>query len=148
MYVSHTQLCPGVQLEKEQILCEEKFWADMYGDDVTFHLNTEASIVRDKYSSIKTKDVTTPTPLVIRCYPIVFNPTQYQMEKAGIQEQVHAIITVPMKSWTDASLDDRDLNAIKAEIILRGETYTIKEKSLQRQIGDTFTSINIGIFRK
>ena len=148
MYESPTQLCPGVILEKEQVLYDEWYWAQLYGDDVDFYLNTEDTIQRDKYNSISVKETKTPRIIKMRAYPIVMNPTKYQMEKAGIQEQVTVIITTPMKGWTDNGLDDRDISAIRAEVILRGETYTIVDKSLRNQIADAFTSVNIGLFRK
>lgn len=148
MYNSPTTFCAGVQLEKAQLLYDEWFLAQMYGDTVIFYLNQESTVHRDSYNSIKTKDKALPRILTARAYPIIFSPTKYQMEKAGIQEQVTAIITVAMKYWIDAGYDDTDLNSIKAEVSLRGQTYTISDKSLQKQIADTFAVINIGLFRK
>lgn len=148
MYTSPTNICPGVQLERDQMMLEEQIWAQMYGDDVTIRFNQEASVGRDKYQSIKTKSVLLPTTLVLRAYPIIYSPTKYQMEKAGIQEQVNVIITLPMKSLRDNGVDETDLNAIKAEIQLRNETYTITDKSPSQQIADEYVKINLGLFRK
>ena len=135
-------------MEKAQLLYDEWFLAQMYGDSVTLYLNNESTVKRDAYNSIKTKETLTPGILVVRAYPIIFSPTKYQMEKAGIQEQSSVIVTIPMKYWTDAGYDDNDLNAIKGEVVLRTNTYTITDKSLQKQIADTFASINLGLFKK
>jgi hypothetical protein len=65
-----------------------------------------------------------------------------------VEEQVNVIITIPMKSWTDNGVDLDDLIAIKGEVVLRGRTYSITDKSLQRQIADTFVCVNIGLNEK
>ena len=148
MYASQTVVCPGVQLERDQMLYDEWMNTQLYGEEITVYLNKESSVTRDSYNSISDKQVLTPTILKMKVYPIIFNPTKYQMEKAGIQEQVTAIITSPIKSWTDNSQDVFDIDAVRCEIILRGETYTLTDKSLQKQIADTFVAINLGIFRK
>ena len=148
MYVSKTNVCKGVQLERAQLLYDEWYNTQMYGEEVRFQLNKESSVSRDRYSSISNKQVTTPKKITMKAYPIIFNPSRYQQDKAGVSEQVTVIITTPMKSWTDNGEDIDSLIAIKGEVILRGKTYTITDKSLQRQVADTFVCINIGLFEK
>ena len=147
--MSRTIVSPAVQLERDQILEDEWIWAETYGDEITVYLNSESSVVRDPYNSLQQENTKiSPAVLILRAYPIVFNPNKWQLEKAGIQEQVNVIVTIPMKYWILVGYDINDLNGIKGSVSLRQEMYTITDKSLQRQMADTFASMNVGLFKK
>jgi len=140
----------GVALERNQIIEDERYWINRYGNDITIIFNAEDTITRDDYNSIKKKQ-TAPTNKVftIKAYPITYNPTEKQLEKAGIQEKVDLMVTTSKKDWDLNGIDaTKDLNLIKAEVIVNDETYVLKNKSLIGHIADTYSTVVLGLFKK
>ena len=139
----------GVQLERNHILEDERYWIGRYGEIVKIYFNQEVSVTRDSYNSIKNSQVLTPTVLEMKAYPVTYNPSKNQMEKAGIQEQVEVMFVTAMKDWTLNGIDVvKDFNTIKGQVVVRGETYNIVDKAQTGHIADTYSTITIGISRK
>ena len=56
-----------------------------------------------------------------------------------------------MQDWIDLGFTDKDLShidSIRATIVVRGQTYEIKDKNMQDNVGNTFLYVVIGLNRK
>jgi len=140
----------GVQLEQFHALQDVQNLINEYGENVTINFHTESTIARDEYNSIKKFSTSTVDPTILfKGFPVQFNPTQKQIEKAGIKEQCDCLVYLSTKDFLDRNIDVvKDLNLIKGQVIIRSETYNIKEKSLINQVGDKYTTITLSLTRR
>lgn len=139
----------GISLEEKQTLTQIQCVINSRGSVIYLKLDDEQTVERDEFQSIKKRNKTPAKP--IYAMPIVFSPTQKQKDRSGIRENVQVICTTPMQSWLDMGFSDKDLShidSIRATIILRGQTYEIRDKSLQDQFGNTFLYVVLGLNRK
>lgn len=136
----------GVQLEVCEALTDVRDVMQEYGDDVDFFLQGETDITRDTYNSIKQDKIT--KNFTFKCYPITNNPTQQQMEKAGIFQKCDMMIYSATKDWTLNSKTINDIDVTRSMIVYQGETYNIKEKNNVSQIGSTYLYITLGLSKR
>jgi hypothetical protein len=134
-----------VIFERDNALIDAYQTIEEYGVDVIEYNRNEHDVHRDKYNSIKVRDINSPVTFNIKAFPVIFNPTQDKIEKAGIKHNVECIITTAMKSWTDLGLTYESIDEIRDTITLRGQKFVIKDKALVNQFADTFLFINIGL---
>jgi hypothetical protein len=136
----------AAQLERDGALLDVQLEVDIYGDELKLRVRDENKVDRDTYNSIKQRDVPT-TEILVKAYPITFNPNQHQIEKAGLRESVDVMAYVPMKNFTDNSLAFEDIDMIRSSVILRGIKYWIKDKTYTSQFLDTYLYILLGLRR-
>jgi len=134
----------GVQLERDCALEDAKEWIDERGDEIKLKASNEGNVVRDVYGSIKQKAVTEYT---MNAFPIEFNPTDGQMEKAGIKENVDVIIYLAQLDLTNNSIGYETIDDIRWRVTVKGATYTIKDKNQVNMMADTYLNIALGLFR-
>lgn len=135
----------GVQLERDCALEDAKDFIDERGDEITLNTNNENAVVRDSYGSIINR---APTQYTMNAFPVEFQPTDDQLEKAGIREKVDVIIYIATLDLTNNSIDHRSIDTTRWEIILKGDTYTIKEKNELNMFADTYLNVALGLFKK
>ena len=117
-----------------------------YGMDIIFNLRTESTVHRDRYRSIDRMETTTPT--TIKALPVTFQPNRKQLEKAGLTEEVEVLVYTASKFWDDLSIDFDDISMIVATVDLLGKEYSIKEKGLSGQIGNSWGYYTFGLVKR
>jgi len=134
------------QLERDNALLDVQLEVDIYGEEIKLRLRDETKIDRDSYSSIKQRDLPA-SEIVVKVYPVTFNPNQHQIEKAGLREMVDVMVYLPMKNLTDNSYEFEDIEMIRSSVILRGIKYWIKDKTYSSQFLDSFLYVLLGLRR-
>ena len=131
-----------VQFEAQDFLQDIQNVNAEYGIDVDFYLKEESEIQRDLYGSIKSTDILPDFTI-----PCMFNsnPSQYDLQKAGIFEQVSAICYVATKDFLDRGKTIDDINVNRTTLQIDGDTYIISSKNNSGQIGSVYVNIILGV---
>lgn len=141
---------PGVQHEKEHALIDARDIIWERGEQITIRLYEEDTIVRDQFNSIVKREAGEVTDRLFYSYPVIYSPTDKDMEKAGIRERTRVIVYTAMQDWIDYeyTLDTlKDLNSIRMSVIINGAKYEIVDKALQSQFADTYLYVVLGLNR-
>lgn len=137
-------------LERDQALFDVQEMV-RNGYQVQIRLREETEVSRDKWGSIK-QHSNSPDPTITRwALPVIFSPTDKQLEQVGIREQVDCIFHTAMKDWLDDgyTLDTlQALDMIRSTIIIRGATYEFRQKSLFDPYHDQYLYVVMGVNRK
>jgi len=137
----------GAQFEQCMALRETYNNVNLYGMPVKLYLRGEPEIDRGDYSSIKKKEIAAGYTYNFKAYPVQYNPTDQQKEKAGIREHVEGIIYIPTKYFIDASISFADIDLIRSTVELQGVTYKIRNKNRTDQFYTDFLYITLGLFQ-
>lgn len=133
--------CNALQLQADaQQLAHE------YGYATSLKVRTEANATRDAYGSVIARSE--PTAVIIYALPIDFQPNERKLEAAGIRERVDAVATTPFKDWSDAGMTFKDIEAIRTTVVIDGQTFEIKDKSLSGPVGNAFIYVNLGLVKQ
>lgn len=138
----------GVNLEETNALKDAQDYLNERGSDVIIRINNEVDVDRDVYGSIKKKD---PTTVTLHAWPIIHNPSDYELKKAGIKEKVDVIITFAVKDFTDNSLEYENIDNIRWEFCLdsiNSEIYLMKDKNRINRFSYTFLNYVVGLNKK
>jgi hypothetical protein len=136
----------AAQFERDNALQDVQNEVEIYGNEIKLRIRDESKIDRDSYNSIKQRDLPA-SDIIIKAYPIISNPNQYQIEKAGLREMVDIMVYVPMKSLNDNAIEFEDIDLIRSSVILQGIKYWIKDKTNHSQFLDTFLYVILGLRR-
>ena len=136
----------GVYHERNCALIDAENEINERGEKVIVIYRTESNVTRDRYNSIKKRQQT--TKYILNAYPITIDPSKRAMEKAGLREEVDALMYTPMRYWNTQSVEFKDLIAEKITVKLRGETYELSNKGMVSQFSDTFLYITFGLNKK
>lgn len=120
------------------------------GQQITVQLFEESTVERDKFNSVKKKDLTTTPGITFYAFPIIYNPTDKQLEDSGMREKTHVLIKTAVLDWTDNdfTVDTlKAINSIRANIIIKGAKYEIVTKQLDSQYRETYLYIHLGLNR-
>lgn len=126
-------------------LIDTQYFCNLLGKQITIKLHTDATINKDSYGSIKSKQVN--PGLTFYSYPLTYSPSQKQWEEAGLHEKVDVMIKTAMKTWNDYGYTMerlQSLDMIRAEIIIDGQRFEIKDKVLESQFFTTYLYVLIG----
>ncbi len=126
-----------------QPLADVKQVIDEWGSSVIIQLRQEPEITRDKYNSLKKRG--TPTTITLKAYPVEYNPNEYQLEKAGLRENVEVIIYTAFLDYSNNSVGFGDIEIKRSTVILEGQRYEIRDKKKFGQIQDTWLYIVLGL---
>jgi hypothetical protein len=140
----------GVQLEKDNALKDAETIIKLRGAEITVRLYEESGVTRGKYNTIKKRNSISTPGQTFYAYPIIYNPTEKQLEDAGIRERTEVLIKTAVKTWIDYGYTMetlRVINSIRATVIMDGAKYEIKDKQLDSQYQDTFLYIHLGLNR-
>lgn len=115
-----------------------------YGSTIKILRNTEATVSRDKYGSIKNRG---QTAIEIKAFPVRQNPSQKLLESLGIRETVDAVFYLSTKICVakGVTLDDFDL--IRGTVEWNGITYKLKAKNEYSQFNGVYLYIVLGGIR-
>jgi hypothetical protein len=137
----------GVSFENTGALLDIKWVIDERGAPITINHRVEGDIMRDKYNSIKQKEVVT-TRYTMNAFPIQPNPTEDQLTKAGFIERVDIIMYTAMLDWTDNSLNPKnDIDIVRDTIEYDGVTYKLKNFNFLKNFSNTFGEVVLGAVR-
>lgn len=136
----------GVYHETNCALMDAQNEINERGEQLKFILRGEGDLKRDRYNSIKAKNQ--KPKYFLKAFPITIDPSSRELEKAGLREEVDALVYTSMKEWSDQSVDFIDIEPEKMSVILRGETYEVREKGMVSQFSDTFLYLTFGLFKK
>jgi len=135
----------GVQLERDNALQDAYAHCLEYGDEIKIAMLGEPDITRDKYNSIKYRTISSGDNVTFHAFPIVFQPTRLQIEKAGLREDVEVIVTISLKELTAAGFTYNDIDMIRTVVKVRNERYVVRDKVQDSQFADVFLYVNIGL---
>ena len=106
-------------------------------------IRSELNVGRDDYNSIRTR--TRENTIIVKAHPVIFNPTDEQIESAGFKEDQTAILYFARKDFIDRGLDFEDFDEIRGTAKLFDNTYLITDKNRVKQIGDEYLYYTLGI---
>lgn len=131
-----------VQFEANDFLTDVQNANAEYGIDVDFYLKEETEIRRDAYGSIKSTDILPDFTI-----PCMFNsnPSSYDLQKAGIFEQVSGLVYVATKDFLDRGKSIDDINVNRTTLMIDNDTYIIAAKNNSGQIGSVYVHIVLGV---
>lgn len=135
----------GVQLEEIHALQDAADYLYERGNEVKIYVNNESTIDRDIYGSVKKR---TPSYVTLHAFPLDYNPTNDQLMKAGIREQVDLLITLATKHLTDNGLSYRDIDSGRYEVEVSGDVYSIKDKNQINMFSHVYLNVVIGLSKK
>lgn len=123
-----------------------------YGKTVVLYLRDESKVTRDKYNSVISQTWTAKHTL--KAFPYQTNPSEKQLEKAGIFEKVDAIAWFAIKDFEDKGIGETDIliddatDIVRSTVTVDGGSYTIKQKNLASPLGDNYLYIVLGLNKK
>lgn len=141
----------GVTLEKQYALIDVRDIIWERGEQVRLELLGEDNLTRDDYGNIIKRSPGVTETFTFYAFPIIYNPTEEEQEKAGLREKTQVIITTAMWDWTHNNLSiDRlqDIDLTRAVIIIDGAKYEIKDKNNIDQFSDTYLYVVLGLNKK
>ena len=142
-----TNALVGVYQERVCAQADAKDIIDERGDIMQLFFRTEANVSRDRYSSIKKRNQ--ETVYTLRVHPVTFNPSDKQLEKAGLREASDVVVYTAMKDWIDLGIDFADIRMdLKLTVHLQGEVYVMRYKGLSGQFNDSYLYITFGLFKR
>ena len=138
----------GVSLEQEYSLRDvrDNIWER--GEQITLKLIGEDKVDRDKFGNIARRIPATTDIFTFYAFPIIYDPTEKQQEKAGLREITQVIIYTAMQDWIDNNLEvDRlqDIDSIRSVIEINKATYEIKNKNKLDQFSDNYLYVVLGL---
>ena len=140
----------GVTMEKEQALSDARDIIRERGAPVIIRLHEEQKITRDRFNTIKKRDTTQTPGITFYAFPIIYNPTAKQREAAGIREVTQVLIKTATLDWNDNGFTMKilkDIDSIRATVIIDGAKYEIRDKQLDSQYQDTCLYVHLGLNR-
>ena len=139
-----------IDLYKEGALRDAQAVIQELGDTILIRLHEEQLITRDKFNSIKQRDVTSTPGISMKAFPIIYNPTDKQLSDSGMKEKTQVLIKTAVQDWIDAGIivnTLKDIDSIRATVIIDGAKYEIRDKQLDSQYSSTFLYIHLGLNR-
>jgi hypothetical protein len=131
-----------------RIVCNYGRKIKIFGLPVTVGItpNTEqiSSVDRDKYGSIINK---TNLPVEFNAYPIDYNPSNKQLQKIGVVEQVDATIYLSSKEVWDKGYTFKDFDVLETSVVIDDVEFKIKDKKMHSQFKNTYLYIVLGLKR-
>ena len=137
----------GSHFEKITALLDAKWMIDERGALITYYKRNESDVSRDRYYSIKKKGAVTATTMY--SFPITFNPTDKELMKAGLRENVDVMIYTAMQDWIDEDIIPKtEIDSTRDTINLMSESYQIKEIGFSNHFLDTFLNVTFGLVQR
>lgn len=119
-----------------------------YGQRIQVRLRAEQNVQRDEYKSIKARPTNKTASGSFYAYPIQYQPTERQLEKAGLRERTDVAVWAPLLDFTDLGFDFKDIDATRSTVIVDGEEYQIKDKARASQFAGAWLYITLGLSKK
>jgi hypothetical protein len=135
----------SVTLERGAALLDVQRIVHEYGTQLSIRLRTEANVTRDLYNSVA--DWPTDRTLAFKANPVVHNPNDRQIERAGLREKSQCIVYTATKDWTDAGLAFKDIDPERTTIVLDARRYRVVERGQTDVFAGAALYITFGLVR-
>ena len=135
----------GVQLEETHALQDAADYLYERGSEIKLYVNDETTIDRDIYGSVKKR---VPTYITLHAFPLEYNPTDDQLMKAGVREQVDLLVTLATKHLTDNGLSYASIDGGRFEAEVNGDVYIIKDKNQINHFSHVYLNVVLGLNKK
>jgi len=133
-------------LEQCEAMKDVKQIVDEYGKFVKIAFRGEDDIVRDKLNIISARDRNNYK--IFKAFPIQFNPTIDQIEKAGFIEKHDCISWLSRLDFINEGLNFEDIDEIRTTVIIDNETFTVSNKNRVKQLGSDYLYYTLGLRKK
>lgn len=117
-----------------------------YGDTLKIYIETNGTVTKDEYGSIISRSESGVLEFYV--YPFTQNPSQKELEKVGIRENVDCIAYLSQYEFQDKNLTIKSIDSIRAKVVHKENEYSIKEKSEYSPFGGTTLYVVLGLKRK
>lgn len=139
-------VCPAVSAEAACAKLDVSREIKLYGFPFEFLVRDESTVKRDIYKSVRYRD---SAPVFdFKAFPVNYNPSQRQLEKAGLRQQAEVTIHTAVLDWENYGLGFDDIDIERSTINLGGQMYEVKEKALVGQVGPVLVYISFGLVRR
>lgn len=135
----------GIELEQTHALQDAADYLYERGSEIKLYVNSETTIDRDIYGSIKKR---TPSYKTLHAFPLDYNPTDDQLMKAGVREQVDLLITLATKHLIDNGLSYASIDTGRFEVEVNGDIYAIKDKTQINMFSHVYLNVVLGLNKK
>lgn len=151
-----SDFCPApvcttaIDFEKTSALNDARDMIRERGQSVKIHFHLETGITRDTFNSIKKRSQAAAPAVTMYAFPVTYNPTRKDLDEAGIKEKTEVLIKTATLDWIDAGYTVatlKDLDSIRATVIIAGAKYEISSKQLDSQYADSYLYVHIGCNR-
>lgn len=138
----------GRILELNHALIDSKALIDERGSQVIFRVGDESDIERDAYSSIK-KVEDSAAAYTMNAFPINYQPSRNELEKAGLTEQCDVSITTTYQDWLLLGITNiNEIDLIRTKVEIGGDgVYKIKDRGESSQFNITYLFWTFGLVR-
>jgi len=85
---------------------------------------------------------------VLKAFPVYFDPTVEQIEKAGFLEKHACIVWLSSKDLIDIGKDFDSFDELRDSVIIGNQTYVIANKNKVTQIGGAYLYYVLGLNKK
>ncbi len=138
----------GVHLERDHALIDarDKIWE--LGHEIDIYTHEEDTVIRDDFGSIIKHIPGVLNSFTFYAFPIITNPTDEQVEAAGLREKTTIIAYTAMLDWWENGFTMDNLNkldSIRLECIVHTEKYEIKDKNFHSDFSDTHLYVVLGL---
>jgi hypothetical protein len=137
---------PAVVIERDAALLDVQRIVAEYGSPLVVMVRGEANLTRDLYNSVAGRPTDAPR-LSIFAFPLIHDPNDRQVEKAGLREKYQAIAWTAMKDWTDGGMTFATIDAERTTVVVESRQYRVKEKGQASVFGDTALYVTLGLER-
>jgi len=134
-----------VNLEVKYAKIEARNVINERGQLINIFLKKESDIVRDEYGSIIQSG---PASFDMYAFPVTYNPSRREIEKAGLFEESTLLIYTAKLTWEDYSIDFKDIDAIVSHIEISGEKFLINEKGRAGNHANDFYYITFNLSKE
>lgn len=138
----------GVRLEGLHAQMDAQTLVREYGQQIEVRLRDEDNVSRGTYNSIKSRPTNKTASGVFAAYPIEYQPTERQLEKAGLRERCDVSVWIPILDFQDLGFEFADINATRSTVIVDGEEFQIKDKARASQFGGVWLYYTLGLSKK
>ena len=138
---------PAINVEVCGMMRDIEVESMCYGCPITVYLNLESQLTRDRFNQIS-KLPNTNKIITVYALPLTPSPTQYQLNKAGIKENVDYIAYTPSITWLSNDISFDDLKQENTEFKIENKTYILKDKNRVSQMASTYLYWTVGMVEK
>lgn len=136
----------AIQQERDDALRDIQNTINEYGEDIDFIVRNESEVIRNDYGDIKKK--TQILKISLKAFPIIPNPTNDQLEHAGLRENADMLLYTSKQDWTDNSIEFKSIDRERSTVKIYDDTYEIKEKTKYSQFANDYLYYTFGLSKK
>jgi hypothetical protein len=138
----------GVNLEAYHAQLDAQAVVREYGQRIVVKVRDETNVTRDSYNSIKKRPTNKSATGTFGAYPVEYQPTERQLEKAGLRERCDVSVWIPVLDFQDLGFTFADIDATRSTVIVDGEEFQIKDKARASQFAGSWLYYTLGLSKK